>query len=509
MAPSDSLSPVDCYRKLLRQIVTAHSNFASIVSIKTEDGENSSMLVEYGALDSQITYRDSIRAECRAKYQQEMTKLIKHILPSSASTDGSGSTKLSLLLRMLGEHKSNDEFHLVPTELWENGKINAVMIVLERLWSNNNVEKDFSFERMDYSFHSFRSPNALGATTSVSMTLEAIKLVISNGSPAFITSIVEKVLIPLIDTLRSDICRVALDDPVVRSSRTPGTGDPIDLVSSDSSRSSSPTHESNEETSLWGNVLRFAIMKLESCALQLLPSVSDLGTQIKLLESVIKKKISIRENLPGYTICVHELLKKYADYKEQKFVLFCVLLHSPVPLTDLTWAAIKLDQHPYFDFTRDILGSRLLASEVHLRELLLDSALKPTPASLNQRDLSSLSTTPLKLSMSLPLIKQEGGGGRGTGVTTSTPHPSVKYERLDSSVKRKRRSDSQSSHSSDSSHVHIPSLPFSHILQVEEVLRESEPPVVLTMSPPPSPPRVTPAKITPSRRRLVTSRGEC
>jgi hypothetical protein len=454
------LSPVDSYRRLLGQILTAHTKFSRIASINADHGLSSSsassMLVEYGADDSQRTYRDSIRGQCRATYQQEMTKMIKHSLPNATSTvDDSGPTKLSILLRMLSDHKSTDEFQLVTNDLWENGKINAVMIVLERLWSTSSAERVFTFEAMDYSFHSFRSPNALRATSSVSMTLEAIKHVIANGSPEFITSIASKVLIPLIDQLRPDVCYALLDCPVALPSR-PYPGDAIDLVSSDSSRSSSPAEDGlSRDDHLWGDRLRLAVMRLEACALELLPSVSDLGTRLKLLESVIKKKVSIRDSLPGYAICVKELLEKYPNFKEQRFGLFCVIVHSPVPQSDLTWAALKLDQQ--CDFTRDILGSRLLASEIILRKLL--SSPDRISAAQSQRILPTISTisTPLRpsLSLPLPLIKQE------KGTETIAPQPGVKFERMDSSVKRKRRSESDSSHSSASSHVRAPLLSLS------------------------------------------------
>jgi hypothetical protein len=353
------------FLKNLEVVIRTHNNYARIVS----EDSSSSMKMEVQSQNShQISmYLDSIRRDCRRKYESIMTKLIEILLAPGSSPNES---RLSTILDTLGQNKSIDEYELVSNDLWENGKINAVMIVLERLWSSSSQDKAFSFDStMEYSFNSFRSPNASGAVDSVSMTLEAIHHVISNGSQEFITSIVDKVLIPLIDTIRPDICRIPLDRhaTLVLSQRPPG--DAIDLVSSDSSRSSTPTQDSE----IWGPCLRFAIMKLEECALQLLPSVLTPHSQKKLLESLIKKKLTIGASLSGYSICLKEFLEKNPELKERAFFLFCSVLHSPTPQDDLAWAAKLTEQ---ISFSEGILNSPLLKSE---RALLLHVAPQPPP----------------------------------------------------------------------------------------------------------------------------------
>jgi hypothetical protein len=491
-APSDSDSiSLEKSLKNLEVIVRTHNNYARIV----EDG---SMLMENESQSSHQMYLDSIRIECRGKYERIMTKLIDIVLVSSNE-----SSRLSIILQTLGQNKAIDECQLISNDLWENGKINAVMIVLERLWSNNQG-KTFSFDpAMEYSFSSFRSPNAQGAVNSVSMTLEAIHHVISNGSREFITSIVEKVLIPLIDTLRPDICRIPLDRYVnqllqYRSAKTPD--DAIDLESLVSSGSSTPTQDSD----LWGSGLRFAIMKLEECALQLLPSVLTAELQRKLLESVIKKKLSIRESLSGYSICLKELLGKYPELKERAFFLFSTVLHLPIPQADLTWAA-KLTEE--ISFSQDILNSPFLRSERTLHENFRQALPFPPPPPLPNRQSFPANASPAPRPVvngfkstpnPPPFIKSE-----------SSPYPlsnSHQLQQMDNAGKRPR-SPSVGSSSPVSEAPMIISTFFSLHPQVEEEF--AQPPEILTLSPPTSPPKPTPVKLTPSRRRLMTSRGEC
>lgn len=409
---------LDKFRGLLKLFVIAHTNYSRIAEVKNQ------FHVDEDSKNSQRDFRALIQKVCRDNYEQNMTKVID--LTLSTSNGGSGeSARLSLILKMLSEHKSIDQYHLIPDDLWENGKINTVMIVLERLWSNN-LEKPFSFTApMDYSFNSVRSPNAQGAVNSVSMTIEAIKHVYSSGSSEFITNIVEKVLIPLIDTLRIEICRVPLDSYITRVLlKKPSKTDAIDLVSSDSSRSSSPNHESDSHL-LWGSGQRFAIMKLEECAHMLLHKVLHIKPQIRLLESIIKKKISIRESLSGYTICLKEFLEKYPSFKELKFFMFCAIIHSPVPQGDAQWAINIPEQTNY---SNDILNSPFLRSEIMLRDILA------TAPPLTMASSISLSSMPP------PFIKSEPD----CNVRSNSP----KLERADS-IKRKRTS-------SSSSNVHNP-----------------------------------------------------
>lgn len=406
---SDSQLP-ERYRDLLKLFVVTHNNYARVAY------ENASMD------ETSNIFLNEIRKLCRDDYEQNMTKIIELMILSSTRSSAPGASsetdRLSIILKMLSEHKSLDKYQLVANDLWENGKINVVMIVLERLWSDN-VKKTFSFgASLDYSFTPSRSP---GAGNSVSMTIEAINYVHS-VSPEFITRVVEKLLTPLIDKLQITTCQIPLEAIFFKkSSKT----DAIDLVS-DSSRPSSPYDESNPHL-LWEKGLNLALMRLEECAHHLLPSVSQIEPQIELLKAIIKKKISIKESLTGYTICLKEFLGKYPNFREQQYSLFCCLSHSAVPSCDIQWSA-KLPESVNFD--QDILNSPFLKSEIVLRDLLAS-----TPHLSYMNNSRSL-LTDFNNTAPLPIVKSEPDWNSRSN--------SPKLERMDS-IKRKRGSSSASS----------------------------------------------------------------
>lgn len=79
------------------------------------------------------------------------------------------------------------------------------------------------------------------------------------------------------------------------------------------------------------------IVYLETGVLDVVLGRTSTHVQREFFETVVAKKVAIRHNIRGYTICMREMLLKYRHMREALFPLFFSVLLGDVPSGDIIW----------------------------------------------------------------------------------------------------------------------------------------------------------------------------
>ena len=233
----------------------------------------------------------------------------------------------------------------------------------------------------------------------------------------------------------------------------------INLISPDNSPNSTPitnlTKSSNSEYLKWKKDQHkdIVILALEEYILSLLRTLNNTTIQINLLESIIRKKITIKEYLYGYSVCLREYLNQSPNLRTTKFALFFPIIYSPLR-NELYWGESLPDQ---LDYQEDILKSPLIQSESLLHEVLsgaypYNSPLKFRLNNFDMNKFRSIKSEPTLTPYNLK-IKQEN----------------IKFE-TGEPVKRKRTSPNPSPQSSSSSSSNVCILLLSSLLIFTKIL---------------------------------------
>lgn len=359
---------IDQHKNLLESIILTHKHFISLLPLNFD---NSSMLIENGEnqlYEVESKYKKYIQQVCREKYEQILTKLIQIFLKLNFS----GYTSI---LSILNKHEILDNYELMSSELWERIKLRSILMGLENLWYE---EVDTTFSLIKPLDTSFQRPCKLFPDSSrvgsiISDSIETINSIISSTtSSEFITKLIKYIVIPLITMIPVTISYLLIDIKNIlhlsRNSNSDNNQETINLVSPENSPHTTPTNESSEDYLYWkeNQYKNNVILTLEKYVLSLLQNLNDPLIQIDLLESIIKKKISIREYLPGYTVCLREYLDQSRDLRNQKFSLFFPILYSSLK-NDITWGE-TLPQE--LNYEKDILKNPLIRSESLLHQVL-------------------------------------------------------------------------------------------------------------------------------------------
>jgi len=280
-----------------------------------------------------IAYRKSISQLCQERYRGSRNGYVVAVCSSPGNITGASDPMAEFV-----RHKYSDTENLFSAEDWEEMRNESILRIINLVWTGTLLEDRVTAARI--------TVGMVESGMNLPIIEELIKLVAEMPTATATTLMVSE--------------REVNNDEMKSYVESSSSSDVIDITTLTSSSEDERTTTLLPNRIWQGGRQDTVLTYLENRILPMIEGEGFSRAKMAFLDAMIRKKLSIRQVIPGYTVCLRELLNKYPSAKEKLFSLFFPVLHGPIPTRDVEWGS-RLPRE--LNYENDILGSPLLTSE--------------------------------------------------------------------------------------------------------------------------------------------------
>jgi hypothetical protein len=352
------------------------------------------------------TFNNSLHSEASKAYEKYLETYIKTsfnvAFARSTNAWGSSTTQdvaLSItsnsifdILRLVTEHQQKDHannryvthdgsvicFPLFSDSKWSNMQVECMVGVLELLWNGEIGDGYFSRANLRFGIvstygnsHMKISKNVSIIDHAIEVTVNIINRILSNDNyKDLINNIKTHVIIPLISEMPYPIM-VHVVNPRIDSIGIKMEMQEPTSFSGTTDNSFSVADEDvtfvGASTSTATNSPKFTVLSyLEDVLCATISPSSAMPFDVSL--SLIRRKILLRQHLPGYTTCLREYVNQNLIIKHKFYPMLHSILHDSIPQCDVDWMQTFDINDQTFDYVKVITNNITIKFDVKFFE---------------------------------------------------------------------------------------------------------------------------------------------
>jgi len=432
-------------------IINLHNKYATLVSSSEANhvtGSSIESVPSHPLYSADIetvrnNFRTGIQHNCTVKYRKNFSAYLKS-LPAYMEEHEITRDMAILCLDMIDSHETIDVSGMRNAESWNNARTKGIVMLLELVWSKKVDHGFFSQVLSDSTIAANR--DKIQRQVLITMQILSASCQVAATHYGMTDRLVVHLFIPFIDALPNSIATISLpsynyqktkdsdncqankdcadDEDKMDTSRPEKTETDVDddavemkfmndlrqemhsssavadLTAGETGSSNDSKNEPNERDGKPAIVL----VHIERCVLALILGREEGGGEessqaaLKLVRSLVSRKIQVRDKIMGYTTCLREMLWAHSDITQKSvynslhrmyFSLFFPVIHCPLPQIDEMWGMAlasnvdydkEIAQFPYLDSERELILRAMLSDDVDTA-----SSLNRTPSSKRAR----------------------------------------------------------------------------------------------------------------------------